>query len=243
MSFNLKYLEEPKLRRPVAVAGLPGIAHIGKLAVEYLIEELKAKKFAELYTDYFPGWVIREGGMIKGLKVDFYGGRPKDSKRDFILATSEAQAASSLGQYKLSSEIVHIAAKHGADTVATMAAYLTPHEEQSAVVGAATDPKTGKLLDKHGVRLLDGGMIVGMNGLLVGLAGEEDLRGFCLLGTTRGGLIDVDASGAVLGALSDILGFDLDLANLEDFAPKLPKFMPPKLELPGISEEEVSYIR
>lgn len=243
MSFKLKYMRKPELRRPVVVAGLPGIAHIGKLAVEYLAEQIGAKKFAELYADYFPGWVIRKGAMIKGLKIDFYSGRPKGSKRDLILATSEAQAGSSLGQYRLSDEIMHTVSKHGADTIITMAAYLAPAEDGSAVVGAASDPKMTKLMDEHGVTVLDGGMIVGMNGLLVGLAGEVGMHGLCLLGTTRGGYIDVDASGAVLAALADILGFELDVSGLEDFAPKLPKIKPPELKMPMISEEEVSYIR
>ncbi len=243
MSFNLEYLEKPKLKKPAVIAGLPGIAYIGKLAVEFLIRELKARKFAELYTEYFPGWVIREGGTIRELKVDFYSSRPKDLKRDLILVTADAQAASSFGQYELSDKIVEIVSRHKADTLATMAAYLSPFEENLRVVGAASDPKTAELLEKHNIKLLDGGMIVGMNGLLVALAGERNLRSFCLLGTTQGGMLDTEASEAVLRALMDILGFWVDLSNLKEYAPRLPKIKPPRFMLPEIGEEETSYIR
>lgn len=62
MPAGLNYLEKPKLKEPIIIAGLPGIAHIGKLAVEYLVHELKARKFAELYSEHFPEWVVREDG-------------------------------------------------------------------------------------------------------------------------------------------------------------------------------------
>ena len=244
MQAQVNYLEKPKLKRPLLVAGLPGIAHIGKLAVEYLARELEAKKFAELYSEYFPEWVVREDGIIKSLKVDFYHCRPKELKRDIIVATADAQAASPIGQYALSDKILDVAAQYGTDTVVTMAAYvLSSNEAHSPVVGTATDPKTTKLLQGHRIELLDGGMIVGMNGLLIGLAGMRGLHGLCLLGATQGGLLDIRATEAVLRALADVFGFKLNLENLHKYAPSVPKFKLPKLSLPRGVEEEVSYIR
>jgi len=241
MPAQLNYLEKPKLEKPVLVAGLPGIAHIGKLAAEYLIHELHAVKFAELYSEYFPEWVVREDALIKPLRVDLYRCRPNGLKKDIILATADSQAASSLGQYALSGEILDVAIAHGADTVITMAAYvLSSRESRSPVVGTATDVETTKLLHEHGIELLDSGMIVGMNGLLVGLAWTWGLRGFCLLGATEGGFLDVRATEEVLRALAKVVGFKLDLTNLYVYASFLP-FRPPGARPPG-AEEEVSYI-
>lgn len=244
MPAGLNYLKKPKLKEPILVAGLPGIAHIGKLAVEYLVHELQAKKFAELYSEHFPEWVVREDGLVKPLKVDFYSCRPDGIKRDIILATADAQAASSFGQHKLSGEILDITAEHGVGAVITMAAYvLSLKESRPSVVGTVTDAETAKTLRKHDIALLDSGMIVGMNGLLVGLAGTRGLRGFCLLGATAGGLLDVHATEEVLKALAKVLGFKLDLANLQTYASIVSKLKPPKLRLPRAVEEEVSYIR
>lgn len=226
------------------IAGLPGIAHIGKLAVEYLIHKLRAKKFAELYSEHFPEWVVREDGSVRTLKVDLSHCKPDGLKRDLLLATADAQAASPAGQYRLTGEILDIAAQHGADTVCTMAAYvLSPHESKAKVVGAASDVETVKLLHEHGVELLDSGMIVGMNGLLPGLAAARGMRGFCLLGVTRGGLLDVGAVESVLRTLSEVLGFELDLEELHKHAMTLPRFRPPRIRLPSGIEEEISYIR
>jgi uncharacterized protein (TIGR00162 family) len=244
MPIQLNYLKKPKLKKPTLVAGLPGIAHIGKLAVEYLIHELRAEKFAELYSEHFPEWVVREDGLIKPLKVDFYHCKPDGMSTDIILATADAQAASPMGQYILSDDILNVAVQHNVNMVATMAAYmLSAQEFRSPVVGAATDRKTSKLLRNHNIELLEDGMIVGMNGLLVGLAAERGLNGFCLLGATQGGLIDVRATEVVLAALADLLGFKLDLKNLQKYTPTVSKLKQPKFKLPKAIEEEVSYIR
>lgn len=242
---RFNYLDRPKLKRPVLVAGLPGIANIGKLAAEYLVYKLKAAKFVELYSEHFPEWVIQEDGALKTLKMDFFHARPAELKHDLILATADAQAATPVGQYVLTGEVLDFAEKQGVETVGTMAAYvLSPNETiDGTVVGAASQPEMTKLLKKHGVKVLDGGMIVGMNGLLPALAPVQGMQGFCLLGTTKGGLLDVRASEAVLRALSLTLGFNVNLQELHQHAATLSKFKSPTLRLPKGLEEELSYIR
>ena len=247
MADRVKYLKRPKLKRPVLVAGLPGIANIGKLAAEYLINKLAAQKFIELYSEHFPEWVIQEEGMVKPLKVDFLYCRPSGLKHDLILVTADAQAATPMGQYALTGEILDIAKQHGVTTVGTMAAYVvSPGEPRVApVIGAASDPSTAKTLKSVGVSLLESGTIVGMNGMLPGLAAELGMRGFCLLGTTEGGLLDAGAAAAILKALFSLLDFKLDLKDLEKDAEKIEKLklsLPP-VRLPESAEEEISYIR
>lgn len=244
MPARLNYLKRPKLKRPVLMAGLPGIAYIGKLAVEYLVYKLEAKKFVELYSEHFPEWVVRDDSSVRTLKVDLSYCKLDGLKHDLVFATADAQAASLTGQYKLSGEILNLAEQHGVGTIITMAAYvLSPNESRAKVVGAASDIEMAELLHKHGVELLDSGMIVGMNGLLPGLAATRGMHGFCLLGTTKGGVLDVQATEAVLRALSKVLSFKLDLRELQQHASNLPMFKAPRLKLPGGIEEEISYIR
>src|SRR3972149_6895941 len=50
----VRYLDHPKLTDPIFIEGLPGIGNVGKLAAEHLKDELKAVKFAEIYSKYFP---------------------------------------------------------------------------------------------------------------------------------------------------------------------------------------------
>ncbi len=247
MATRLKYLKRPKLKRPVIIAGLPGIASIGKLAVEYLINKLGAQKFLELYSDYFPEWVIQKEGIVNPLRIDFFNCKPNGLRHNMILVTSDAQAATPVGQYALTGEVLDIARHFRVTTVGTMAAYvLSPQENRSVpVMGTASDSATARRLVKNGVKLLKSGVVVGMNGMLPGMAPLKEIIGFCLLGTTKGGLLDANASAAVLRAVSTMFGFKLDLNDLEKHADNLAKIRPP-LPMPELSEnvdEEPSYIR
>ena len=47
-----------KLHNPILLVGLPGIGNVGSLVVQYLIQQLNAKEFAELYSHHFPYMVI-----------------------------------------------------------------------------------------------------------------------------------------------------------------------------------------
>jgi putative transposase len=37
----------PELKNPILIEGLPGIGNVGKIAVDFMIDELKAKQFLE----------------------------------------------------------------------------------------------------------------------------------------------------------------------------------------------------
>ncbi|MBC7219189.1 MAG: PAC2 family protein [Hadesarchaea archaeon] len=247
MPTRLKRISRPKLKHPIMVAGLPGIANVGKLALEYLLQKLSAEKFLELYSEHFPEWVIQEEGRVSPLKVDFFHCRPGGMKQDMILVTSDAQAATPLGQYSLTGELLDVAVRHGVKLVGTMAAYVVSPEERRSyrVVGAATDADLAKVLSECGVKLLNSGVIVGMNGMLPVMATRRGLRGFCLLGVTEGGVLDAGASAAVLKSLAAVLNFKLELKDLEQQARKLARLTPPAPipETGGLAEEEPSYIR
>jgi len=68
-----------------------------------------------------------------------------------------------------------------------------------------------------GLSALPEGAISGMNGLFLGIAKREGLKGFCLLGGIPLYTIQIDnpkASYAVLNALSKISGLKIDLLGL-----------------------------
>lgn len=246
MPTEINIEKEPDLDNSIAVAGLPGIGLIGKMAIEYLIEMYEAEKFAEIKSDKFPGWAIRENGLVRDLGVYFYMAEPEELDHALVLVTADAQASSPPGQFELSKEIAEFLSDRGATTALTMAAYLDSEGEKPPVVGAATNSKTAELLDDHGVGLLKDGRIVGMNGLLVSQAGEKGMKGFCLLGTTKTKEKDPEAAKRVLEKFSNIYGLDLDLSEFEERMPELPKFNPPDIDSPqntGEKKGTSSYIR
>ncbi len=102
--------------------------------------------------------------------------------------------------------------------------------------------------------MLTEGQISGMNGLFLGIAKEEGLKGFCLLGGIPLYTIQIEnpkASIAVLEALAKILNIQIDCTKLRDQAHamegeinKLLDYL--KLGAPGpgpIGEEEIEKIK
>ncbi|MEM2874752.1 MAG: PAC2 family protein [Candidatus Hadarchaeales archaeon] len=240
---RINLVSTPRLKNSLMVVGLPGIGNIGKVSVEYLIYKLKGKLFAEMYSEHLPEWTVLEDGRLKSLKINFYHARPPGADMDMVMLTADAQASAPVGQYVLTGEILEMARKFGIETVGAMAAYVVPPRERwSGVVGAASDSKWRKTLETHGIRLLDGGTIVGMNGLLPAMAPLYGMGGFCLLGATRGEIVDIRASRAVLTSLCEMLGFELDMEELTQYSDvgRLRALIPP----PGAGpEEEPGYIR
>ena len=43
----------PKLNNPVLIEGLPGIGNVGKIAIDFIVEELKAQKLCSFFLINF----------------------------------------------------------------------------------------------------------------------------------------------------------------------------------------------
>jgi len=219
-----KLYKEPQLKDPYMITGLPGIGYVAKLSVNYLIKELKAELFEELYSSSFPPYVIiKKDGTVELLKNEFYYWKDDKLKNDLVIFTGNTQAISPEGQYEVANEVLNRAEKFKVKKVFTMAAYVTdkPVKTQK-VYGAATELELLKELEKYEVISMEAGSITGTNGLLFGLAKLRNMRSICLLSETCGCnlssnhvLADVRPAKALLEVLSKILEIKIDMEPLE----------------------------
>jgi len=217
-------IKSPVLKSPCMVCGLPGIGYVAKLSVDFLIKELKADLFKELYSPFFPPHVlINEAGTVELMKNSFHYLKGKRSAGDLAILTGNTQAFSPEGQYEVSEQILDEAEKHGVAKLFTLAAYVSEKVgEEPKVYGAATTPKLIKELKGYNVTPMDGGSIGGTNGLLFGIARLRGIPAICLLGETPGyitpsgrSLVDAKATKAVLQVLVEMLNLKLDLTPLD----------------------------
>lgn len=222
---TIKRIEKlPKLHNPLLIEGLPGIGNVGKLAVEHLIDNIKAKKFAELYCKDFPPQVfINNDGTIELVKNEFYYWKAKKkNQRSLILLTGDYQGLSSQGQYELVEKILDLAQELGVKEMFTLGGYGLGHEiKKPSVLCATTDKSLVKIMKQHGAvfrKNEPGGGIVGASGLLLGLGKLRGLKGVCFMGETPGYLVDPKSAKAVLKVLMSITNIEVDLSALEDKA-------------------------
>jgi len=242
---------KPKLKNPILIEGLPGIGNVGKLAVEHLIDTIKAKKFAELHCKDFPPQVfINPHGTVKLVNNEFYYWKAKKrNQRDLILLTGDYQRLSSSGQYDLVKKILDIAEEFGVKEIYTLGGYGLGHElEEPHVLCATTHKELVKTMKRHGAifkKNEPGGGIVGASGLLLGLGELRGMKGTCFMGETPGYLVDPKSAKAVLQVLTKIINIKVSFSALEKKAREIEYIAHQLREMESVSKEkseELKYI-
>ncbi len=239
-------LSKAELKEPVLIQGLPGLGYVGKVAVDYFIEKLKPKKFAELYSSYllFPdgnlGINISEDGTYSLPKYEFYSFGEKEPNAIFL--TGDAQP-SVTGQYEVASIVLDFAQRFNSRMVLTMGGYGTRSgNDVGAVYAVVGDSVVGERLKKMGAKLAKGGAVTGAAGVILGIGRQRGLQCAGLLGATTGVYPDLEAARAVIQMLTGLVGMPVELKDLdteiEDMRKKMEKFRRTELEEVKEGEEK-----
>jgi uncharacterized protein (TIGR00162 family) len=249
---EITFLEHPELKDPIFIEGLPGVGNVGKLAADHLIEELGAKKFAEIHSKYFPPQVLVLGdGTIRLVNNELYYWKAEnESQTDLIILIGDYQGLTADGQYHLADAILDLVEKMGAKKLYTLGGYGTGKmTEKPRVLGAATDKEIVKEMKKRNVvfrKNEPGGGIVGASGLLLGVGKMRGMNGVCLMGETSGYLVDPKSAQSVLEILSDLLNVKIDFSDLESRAEQMDKLAQQLRDLERAAEtpteEDLRYI-
>ncbi|HZF20888.1 MAG TPA: PAC2 family protein [Dongiaceae bacterium] len=245
MAGDTKILELAKvdLHDPVLIQGLPGLGYVGKVAVDYFIEKLHPKKYAELYSGYllFPdgnlGINIFEDGTYSLPRYEFYAFSEKSPNLVFL--TGDAQP-SVTGQYEVATTVLDYVLKQDCKTVFTMGGYGTRSQgDVGSVYCVVGSGFLGDQLTKHGAKLAKGGAVTGAAGVILGIGRQRGLDCAGLLGATTGVYPDLEAARAVIHLLADLLHMPLDLKDLdrevEDMRKKVEKIK--RAEVEELKEE------
>jgi uncharacterized protein (TIGR00162 family) len=213
----IKQFAEIHPNNPVLIEGLPGLGLVGKIALRYMIKQLKAKKIAYLYSPHFPYFVlVNKKGNVRLLRGAFYYYQnPKGN--DLILFTGDSQSQTIEGQYEIADQILSFSEKNNVKTIATIGGYrMEPKEKPKVFIAATSQEILSKAIEGGATLSTSGSPIVGTAGLILGLAKFKKIGALCLLGETRGYLPDPMAAKSVLEVLKSTFNFDLDLAGLNE---------------------------
>jgi hypothetical protein len=214
--------EKLQLRHPWLVAVWPGMGHVALNAGVYLLAKLGMNLIAEFEASalFDVDQVEVKDGIIQT------GRRPRNrlflwtdpqQKHDLVVFLGEAQPP--IGKYAFCRQLIAHARQLGVERIFTFAAMATQMrpDARSRVFGAATDRESLEELKRLELEILEDGQISGLNGVLLGAAAEDKLRGACLLGEMPhifSQLPYPNASLAILEVFSTITGIDLDLSEL-----------------------------
>ena len=235
METHIKILKDVKLNNPILIEGLPGIGNVGRISAQYMIEQLNAEKFAELYSPYFLPFTILHGPIAEMLKNEFYYWKNPDG-RDLIILIGDCQCSESntKGHYEIAEKIIEFCEKMGVKDIFTLGGFSSGEIEKIKdieVLGAATHEELVEKYEKYGIDFKSSisriGMIVGASGLLLGVGREKGMKGVCLMGETAGYPIITDPRAAekLLKPLIKILNIKLDLTDIDKKSKKMQEFL------------------
>ncbi|HII85046.1 TPA: hypothetical protein HA273_00345 [Candidatus Bathyarchaeota archaeon] len=213
---TIEITEKPKLNDPILIEGLPGIGFVANISALHLIEEFKAKRFAQIVSAAFQDFAVTtEGGGTRSPINELYYIRREDGGRDLIIWYGNTQALTTFGQYELCDRVLDIVQEMGCQFVISIGGFKKDQVQTvPGVYSAATDQETLKEALNLGTKIMVG-HVFGIAGLIIGLARLRNTRGFSLLVDTLGMYPDVLAAQHALKILGNYLNLDIDLSELE----------------------------
>ena len=161
MKLKMNLIKDLKtVKGKTLICGLPGIAYIGKLTVDYLIQQFHAERVSEFYSQYFAPYVlVNKDGLVELLRNELYS-VPTGPANSVLFYTGNAQATSPEGQYYLVNEILDLAKQCGVQRIYAIAAYLTNKAfEVPRVFGTTTHTSFLEELEHYGVVPMKNGSI------------------------------------------------------------------------------------
>ena len=232
MTINIKIVTEVELHEPVLLAAWPGMGHVALKAYVYLHEALRAQNLAFVEEPEFfrlPGINIQDGLVQSTMlpQSGFYYWKHPGGSGDILFFVGDQQPVGGK-EYQLAEALLNFAGSLGVKRVITAAAMPTAinHYEISRVWVTATHEELLSELSPYCDRVLREGQISGMNGLLLGVAKQMGMEGFCFLGEIPFYTTEIEnpkASKAVLEVLHKVLGLEISLSQLEELASQTEK--------------------
>ena len=211
----------PKLRKPVFIEGLPGIGNVGKVAVDFLIDELRATKLYEITSYTFPHSVfVNEDNLVELPIVEvFY--KKMGGKRDILLLGGDVQPVDEISSYEFSEKVLDIVEQFDGIEVITLGGIGLADIPKKPKVYSTANSK--KIIQKYKSSLVSNqlygvvGPIVGISGLLLGLAAKRKIDAISFLAETYGHPMYLGIKGAkeILRVLDQQLKLSLDINKLD----------------------------
>ncbi len=216
-------LKNLRLKNPVLVGGLPGIGNVGKVAVDFIIDEVKAEKIYHFYSHHLPHSVfINEENLVELPTISLY--YKKIGGKDYLFLSGDAQPVDEASAYDFSEEIISILQQHGSGEIITLGGVGLPFVPKKPKI-YCTGTSQG-IIKKYsmvsGIRVeskLYGvvGPIVGVSGLLLGLAKRKNIDGVALLAETYANPLYLGIKGAreIVFILNRKLYLNINMKDLD----------------------------
>ncbi len=226
MSWEIKQVASTKIKNPILIEGLPGMGNVGKIAVDFLIDSFNAKKIFELTSYDLPHCVIvNEENLVELPSIDIYYKNTKD--RTLLFLAGDIQPLTEGSCYEFCHKVLDTFNKNEGIEIITLGGIALPRIPKKPRVYLTGNSK--KFISKfqhpaiqkniHGMV----GPIIGVSGLLPGLAGKRNIPAIALLAETFGhpNYLGIRGAREILSVLKKHYGLNVNLTELDNEADDL----------------------
>jgi|TARA_B100002003_G_C14120155_1_gene538733 uncharacterized protein (TIGR00162 family) len=209
------------LKNTILIEGLPGIGNVGKIAADFIVEEIKAKKVYDLFSNSFPHSVfVNEDNLIDLPTISIYHKKIKD--KDILFLVGDIQPSEEETCYEFCDNILDIASETKCKEIVTLGGIgLHSEPKKPKVYATGYNKKTVKDFIKsteiHEKLFGVVGPIIGVSGLLVGLAQKKKIDAVALLAETSANPIHIGIKGSkeLIEILNKQYSLGIDLKELK----------------------------
>jgi proteasome assembly chaperone (PAC2) family protein len=225
------------LHEPVAVIGMPGVADIGKFAIDQLIGLFGASKIIDILFYGYPAGVIIDQSLISIPKTEIFFWKDENKQHDLFFITADAQPMNPREIYELSDYIVNMLARFNIKFIVSLGGYPVQNNhvvDPKIFVTATASKYVKKLVDRKICHEISKGVIIGANGLIPSIAAiKHGIDGVVLLSETSNmalvneNMTDLNASMKLIKVLDSLFNFSLNIdfshKNVENMSKNLEK--------------------
>jgi proteasome assembly chaperone (PAC2) family protein len=177
----------------LAIVGMPGIADVGKFAIDTLIGQMDAQNYLDIIFDDYPAGAIVDNSLLSAPKAEILISNTKVNgigNGKILLVTSDAQSLNPKGIYKISNFLSEIIYDCGVELIVALGAYPVNNNKLNSKIpkiyaSSTSEEFLSSFLAKNTCERIKKGVIIGANGLIPTLTkARYNIDGLVLLAET-----------------------------------------------------------
>jgi uncharacterized protein len=245
MSFiRIVEIEEMNIRGSYVLDGFPSIGLVGSIVANYLVTQLKLKQIAVVDSDTFPSVSMIKNG-VPNSPVRVYAGETSEGGDRLVVFVSEFQPPPHVIK-DLGKAIMDWLEDHkcrmliSPEGISTKQTGRPPSRDESGgqVLGVGSTPEAREMLGSIGVPIFEGGVIVGLSGVLLNEGVNRTFDVITLLSEASTEFPDARAAAAVTRAINKLVLKDtLDIKPLLQEAEVIERGLKDMYEKAGKEDE------
>ncbi|HII29678.1 hypothetical protein COT48_05320 [Candidatus Woesearchaeota archaeon CG08_land_8_20_14_0_20_47_9] len=218
-----KLAEPPNVDSCILIEGLPGIGNVGKVVVDFIIEALEAERIFDVFSYHLPHSVfINENNLVELPSIEVYFKGSEGKRPNLLLLAGNVQPIEEVASYELAESVLDIVERFRGSEVITLGGIGVSTIPKKPRVYCTGNCREGVLKYSDGSRVSNRlfgvvGPIIGISGLLLGLAKKRRIVGVSLLAETYAHPMFLGVRGAreIVRLLNSKLALGLDVRMLD----------------------------